>query len=329
MKKGNISIFVPHLGCPNQCSFCNQKTITGKEKQPTTQDVIDATETALKYSGYEYEIAFFGGSFTAIDREYMVSLLSAAYEYVKSGKVSGIRISTRPDCIDEEILDVLKSFGVTSIELGAQSMDDEVLTLNNRGHLSKDVENASKLIKEYDFSLGLQMMTGLYGDTDEKAVDTAKKLIALSPDTIRIYPTVVLKDTYLAELAESGIFKMQTLDEAVSLCAKLIPMFEEKGIKVIRVGLHSSENVKKNRIGGAYHEAFRELVESKILFDKIEKNQKGEYTVFANSKTVPKITGQKRANILALEKDGYILHIVKDNLLKDNELRLENGFKKS
>ncbi|MBR7061045.1 MAG: radical SAM protein [Eubacterium sp.] len=193
MKKGNISIFVPHLGCPKQCSFCNQKTITGKQNQPTPEDVEKALETALKRRGYEYEIAFFGGSFTAIDRQYMISLLEAAFPYIENGSVKGIRISTRPDCIDTETLDILKKYGVSSIELGAQSMDDEVLQANLRGHTAKDVENASKLIKEYGFELGLQMMTGLYKDTDEKAIETAKKIIALKPETVRIYPTVVLK----------------------------------------------------------------------------------------------------------------------------------------
>ena len=144
MKKGNISIFVPHLGCPCQCSFCNQKTITGQANQPTPQDVDKAVKTALKSKGFDYEIAFFGGSFTAIDREYMISLLKAANKYIKSNEVKGIRISTRPDCIDEEILDLLKEYGVTSIELGAQSMDDEVLLANRRGHTAKDVENASE-----------------------------------------------------------------------------------------------------------------------------------------------------------------------------------------
>ena len=204
MKKGNISIFVPHLGCPCQCSFCNQKTITGQANQPTPQDVDKAVKTALKSKGFDYEIAFFGGSFTAIDREYMISLLKAANKYIKSNEVKGIRISTRPDCIDEEILDLLKEYGVTSIELGAQSMDDEVLLANRRGHTAKDVENASELIKSYGFELGLQMMTGLYKDSEEKAIKTAEKIIALSPQTVRIYPTVVLKGTYLADLYLSG-----------------------------------------------------------------------------------------------------------------------------
>ena len=153
MKKGNISLFIPHLGCPHKCSFCNQNIITGKQSQPTEADVRSAVETALRKKGYTYEIAFFGGSFTAIDREYMLSLLQAAYDYVKDGRVKGIRISTRPDCIDTEVLDILKKYGVTSIELGAQSMDDEVLTANFRGHTAQDVAHASHLLRSTALSL--------------------------------------------------------------------------------------------------------------------------------------------------------------------------------
>lgn len=155
-KKGNISIFVPHNGCPQQCSFCNQKTITGKSEQPTPSDVENAVKKALAKKGYKYEIAFFGGSFTAIDRDYMVSLLKAASAFLDNERIYGIRISTRPDFIDNEVLDILKKYGVTSVELGAQSMDDEVLAANLRGHTSAQVESASKLIKSYGFELGLQ-----------------------------------------------------------------------------------------------------------------------------------------------------------------------------
>ena len=322
MKKGNISIFVPHLGCPQQCSFCNQKTITGKEKQPTPEDVKNAVETALKRKGYEYEIAFFGGSFTAIDREYMISLLEAAGEYVKNGKVQGIRISTRPDFIDDEILGILKKYGVSSIELGAQSMDDEVLKANLRGHTSADVENASRLIKDNGFELGLQMMTGLYKDTDEKAVETAKKLIALKPETVRIYPTVVLKNTYLAELYEKEEYKPQTVDDAAALCTKLLPLFEEAGIKVIRLGLHASSDIKKNMVAGAYHEAFGEIVESRIMLNKVLKYPPADYEIFVNPKSVSKLKGNQKRNIYFLIEEGYNIKITQNDKVKVDEIKI-------
>ena len=322
MKKGNISIFVPHLGCPQQCSFCNQKTITGKEKQPTSEDVVSAVETALKRKGFEYEIAFFGGSFTAIDREYMLSLLEAAGNYVKNGRVSGIRISTRPDFIDKEILEILKKHGVTSIELGAQSMDDEVLKANLRGHTAADVENASKLIKEYGFELGEQMMTGLYKDSDEKAIETAKKLIALKPVTVRIYPTVVLKNTFLAELFEKEIYKPQTVDDAAELCTKLLPLFEEADIKVIRLGLHASDDIKKNMVAGAYHEAFGEIVESRIMLNKILKYPPGSYEITVNPRSISKLKGNQKRNIYFLIEEGYNIKITQTDKVEIDQIKV-------
>ena len=323
MKKGNISIFVPHLGCPCQCSFCNQKTITGQANQPTPQDVDKAVKTALKSKGFDYEIAFFGGSFTAIDREYMISLLKAANKYIKSNEVKGIRISTRPDCIDEEILDLLKEYGVTSIELGAQSMDDEVLLANRRGHTAKDVENASELIKSYGFELGLQMMTGLYKDSEEKAIKTAEKIIALSPQTVRIYPTVVLKGTYLADLYLSGEYKPLNADESACLCAKLVLLFEKNNIKIIRLGLHSSDVVNECILAVGFHDSFGELVKSRIMVDKILALPPADYEVAVNSKSLSKLKGNKKSNIYLLIERGYNIKIVIDNSLDVDELEIK------
>lgn len=323
MKKGNISIFVPHQGCPCQCSFCNQKTITGQTKAPDKDDVVNAVETALKKKNFEYEIAFFGGSFTAIDRDYMTSLLEAAYPYVKSGQVKGIRISTRPDCIDDEILELLKGYGVTAIELGAQSMDNGVLEANRRGHTAEDVVNASKLIKAYGFELGLQMMTGLYTDTEERCIETAKKIIDLAPDTVRIYPTVVLKDTYLAELFEKELYKPLNADESAELCAKLVPMFEKAKIKIIRLGLHSSEDIKKNMLAGGFHDSFGELVKSRIMADKILALPPGDYQVFVNPKSLSKLKGNGKSNIYLLIERGYNIKIITDNGMAVDELRIK------
>lgn len=327
MKKGNISVFVPHIGCPQKCSFCNQNTITGVQTAPTPADVISAVETALNKADFEYEIAFFGGSFTTIDKDYMVSLLEAAKPYVESKAVKGIRCSTRPDAVNEEILTLLKSYGVTAVELGAQSMNDKVLSANFRGHTAKDVENASKLIKKFDFELGLQMMTGLYCSSDEDDINTAKEIIRLQPNTVRIYPTVVLKHTYLANLVQSGKFEPSALEDTISLCAEIIPMFQKKNIRIIRVGLHASSDIKDNMIGGGYHESLGEMVQSRIMLNKILENPVGEYTVYINEKSVSKLKGNKKANISALENAGYNIKIVYDNSLSANELRLKNGIK--
>lgn len=323
MKKGNISIFVPHIGCPCKCSFCNQNTITGKSGAPTASDVKNAVETALKHKNYEYEIAFFGGSFTAIDRDYMTMLLECAYEYVKSGDVKGIRISTRPDCIDEEILELLKKYGVTSIELGAQSMDDGVLEANRRGHTSDDVVKACKLINDYGFELGVQMMTGLYKDTPQKAVETAKKLISLSPKTVRIYPTVVLKNTYLAKLYGEELYKPLNAFDSAELCAKLVPMFEDAGIKIIRLGLHSSEDIKKNMIAGGFHDSFGELVKSRLMVEKILAYPPDDYEIYVNPRSVSKLKGNGKSNMYLLMERGYNVKIISDDSVAVDEIKLK------
>ena len=323
MKKGNISIFVPHQGCPCACSFCNQKTITGQQDLPDENSVKAAVDTALKHKGFDYEIAFFGGSFTAIERENMTRLLKAAYTYVEKGLVRGIRISTRPDCIDGEILDILKSYGVTSIELGAQSMDDEVLELNRRGHSAQDVVDASKLIKKYGFELGLQMMTGLYGDTQERAIETAKKIIALNPATVRIYPTVVLKGTYLAELCEKELYEPLNVDDSAKLAAILVPMFEAANIKIIRLGLHSGKDIKDNMIAGGFHDSFGELVKSRIMVNKILARKPGDYQIFVNPRSLSKLKGNNKSNIYLLMERGYNIKIITDNGMAIDELRIK------
>lgn len=290
---------------------------------PDALYVKKTVETALKKKDYDYEIAFFGGSFTAIDREYMLELLKAAYPYVKSGQVRGIRVSTRPDCIDAEILDILKAYGVTSIELGAQSMDDGVLKENRRGHTAQDVVDASGLIQSYGFELGLQMMTGLYTDTQEKAVETAERIIALSPETVRIYPTVVLKNTYLAELYEKGVYTPLNVEESVELCARLVPMFENAGIKIIRLGLHSGKDIKENMLAGGFHDCFGELVKSRILVNKILELPPADYQVFVHPKSLSKLKGNNKRNIYLLMERGYNIKIITDNGLAVDELRIK------
>jgi len=337
LKTSNIAIFVPHNGCPHMCSFCNQREITGQATQPTPQDVVDAVEIALNSISTDTqnsEIGFFGGSFTAIDRQYMISLLKAAYTYVKSGQIHGIRLSTRPDCIDTEILDILKSYGVTSIELGAQSMDDDVLIANHRGHTPQDVINSSRLIKKYGFSLGLQMMTGLYKSDDQKDYYTAKALADLQPDTMRIYPTIVMKNTQLADLYRSGKYIVPALDNAVNLCAKLLQLFHKNNIKVIRLGLHSSDSVGENRVAGPWHPAFAELCQSEIFYNDFllycqrHSIGTGDKTVLVNPKSLSKFIGQKKSNIKKLSKLGYNIVVKADDTILADEIKIEENISK-
>lgn len=272
----------------------------------------------------ETEIAFFGGSFTAIDRQYMLELLTSAKPFTEVFK--GIRISTRPDCIDDEVLALLKEYGVTSIELGAQSMDNSVLELNNRGHKAEDVVNASKRIKEFGFSLGLQMMTGLYGSDFDKDIKTAESFIALKPDTVRIYPTVIMKNTDLADFYNSGKFVPYTLDESVELCSRLILMFEREGISIIRLGLHYSDSLVDDSLGDNYHPAFKELCESKIFYNSFIEQTSNlsskKFDVFINQRSLSKFLGQKKSNIKKLNALGYELTVNFDNELSKYELKL-------
>lgn len=264
-----------------------------------------------------YEIAFFGGSFTAIDRDYMISLLDATKPFINEFK--GIRVSTRPDSVDDEKLKLLLQYGVTSIELGAQSMDNSVLELNKRGHSALDVENASKLIKSYGYSLGLQMMTGLYGSDFEKDIETANRFIELKPDTVRIYPTVIMNGTDLADYYQNGSYKPNTLEQSVSLCARLILMFAKADIKIIRLGLHYSDSLVKNSIGNNYHPAFKELCENEIFLSSFLEQARElptkKLNVFINEKSLSKFLGQKKCNINKLNDLGYDITVNFDNTL--------------
>lgn len=327
MKHINVSLFVPHLGCPNSCIFCNQKAISGKTQPLKCEDIVQAAEIAKKgvYEKENSEIAFFGGSFTAIEREEMLSFLETAQPFTET-YFGGIRISTRPDCINEEILTLLKKYKVTAIELGAQSMCDDVLSLNERGHSAQDTVNAVKLIKEFGFSAGLQMMTGMYGSNEDKDIYTARSFVELKPDTVRIYPTVVLENTKLCEMYNNGLYTPPTLEESVKLCAKLLLMFYENSIKVIRLGLHSGGNVEDGFVAGVYHPAFRELCESEIYKNIIDKKlcllPDGNYTLSVKNGEMSKAVGHKKSNIEYFAKKGKTLKFTENDLLTQYDVLL-------
>lgn len=329
MKQTNLSIFIPHYGCPNCCSFCNQRYISGTEEPPTAKDVertLKEQLERLKQNEMTAEIAFFGGSFTAVDRAYMTELLKTAYRFTSEypDVYSGIRCSTRPDCISREVLDILKEYGMTSIELGAQSMDNSVLSANRRGHDSDAVRKASALIKEYGFKLGLQMMTGLYLDTPEKSLETAREFIALGADTVRIYPTVILKGTYLGELFEKGEYESFGFDETVDLCAELLDMFDRAGIPVIRLGLHSGGGLSGKILGGVYHPALREIVEGRMTFNKMkefmELSGEKRFRIYTDRRNISRISGHKKENKIKLNNLGFSFVIMEEN---GTDLRIE------
>lgn len=314
MKNFNIPLFVPHKGCPNDCVFCNQKRITAELESVTGEKVDKIISEYLKTLPKDayIEAAFFGGSFTGIPIPEQDELLTVAKKYKDKGEISGIRLSTRPDYINKEILDLLKEKSVTTIELGVQSLDDEVLISSNRGHTKEDVYKAVELIKGYGFSLGLQMMTGLPGDSFEKSVNTAREFIDLRPDFVRIYPTLVIKDTMLSDLYYSGAYIPQSLEEAVRLCKHLKREFIKNGIKVIRVSLQPTEEISPEAsvVAGPFHSAFGELVDNAIYYDEILEKTKNlsDCTVIlgVNPSCISKAVGNKKINVMKLKKDRNI-----------------------
>ena len=266
-----IPIFVPHLGCPNDCIFCNQRSISGQQKMITNEDVKKTIEFYLdniKDKEAKKEVAFFGGSFTGIEEEKQEEFLKTAYEFIKAGKIDTIRISTRPDYINKKILKRLKKYKVETIELGVQSANDYILKRANRGHTFEDVKKASKMIRWRGFKLGHQMMVGLPESTRIDEINTAKELIKLRPKMVRIYPVLVIKNTRLEKEYLEGKYTPLTVVQAVETCKELVSMFNQKGIDVIRVGLQNTDEITDPNIEGSevvagpYHPAFRQLVES-------------------------------------------------------------------
>ena len=341
MKKHiNIPIFIPHLGCPNQCVFCNQKTISGVEAFDISR-VKEEIEAALSTvdASQEAEIAFFGGSFTGIDRELMISLLQLAHEYIKVGKIESIRCSTRPDYISDEILDILEKYGVKTIELGLQSSSDDVLARSKRGHSSLDEALACDLIVKRGFSLIGQMMIGLPGSTEESEVETAKFIINHGASGARIYPTVVFYGTELCEMSRNGEYTPISIEDAVMRSARVLEIFKDSKVDVIRIGLCSSENLadEEKYYAGPNHPALGEMVENAVYYNKIVKSLDGTVShqgatlsVYVAKGCLSKAIGQKKSNIEKLIRNFSFrdVKVKEDDSLTAYELKLEEERKR-
>lgn len=322
MKNSIIPIFIPHLGCPNDCVFCNQRRIAAP-KEPDAEEVRNIIEEALKYSKSP-QISFYGGSFTAIRPELMEAYLDAAYPYVASGRCDSIRLSTRPDAINDGILDILASHGVRTIELGAQSMDDKVLELSGRGHTSDDTRTSSALIKERGFELILQMMVGLPGSDRDTELKTAREICRLSPDGVRIYPTCVIDDTPLYDMYKSGDYKALTVDEAVDICADIAAIFRDNNIPIVRLGLNPTDELSSGGVkAGAYHPALGEMVYSRIFYNDmapfVPKDRPFEIVVPPRMLSIA--VGQKRRNIPLFAALGDFRGIKAEQGLEKAEIR--------
>jgi len=268
-----IPIFIPMEACPFQCVFCDQKKISGKSRVSPAEDITSILHlhlSTIPENNTEVEVGFFGGTFTGLSSEKQIAYLESVLPFVENGKVSGIRLSTRPDFISTDILALLKKYPVTMIELGAQSMDDEVLKKSGRGHSSMDTEKASKMIIDTGFSLGLQMMIGLPGDSAEKSIETAKKIVELGAIETRIYPVIVIKGTSLEDLFVRGLYLPMDLETAIRVTKNLITIFDDSGVKIIRIGLHPSKGLldKTDYIAGPFHPSFQELVMTSVWTDR-------------------------------------------------------------
>lgn len=334
-----IPIFVPHLGCPNDCIFCNQKSISGQKSNMTKEKAKEIIENYLKSIDKEnaqIEIAFFGGSFTAIEEERQEELLQVASEFVKSGQVESIRVSTRPDAIDKKILKRLKKYKVKTIELGVQSSNNYILKRINRGHTFEDVKKAAKLIRWNGFRLGVQMMVGLPESTTIDEINTAKELIKLKPKMVRIYPVLVIKNTPLEKELEKGTYKPLTVVQAVEVCKEIVRLFHDKNIDIIRIGLQPTDEIsepgseKSEVVAGPYHPAFRQLVESAMWYDAIVGKIKRlnvkvkEVEVTVNPVDANNVIGHKKENVKNL-KELYDLNLVlkQDSKMKQGKSKIE------
>lgn len=269
-----IPIFVPHEGCPHECVFCNQNSITGTSIKVDAKYVEKTVNEYLQTINSDdaiIEVSFLGGTFTAIKIEKQIELLTVAKKFKDNNKIKFIRLSTRPDYIDDNILSNLKKYSVDIIELGVQSMDHEVLLKSGRGHTASDVEYASKLIREYGFILGHQIMIGLPGDNINKDIETTKRSINLKPDICRIYPALVIKDTQMEKMYIERKFKPYSLSEAVNISKIIYIMMVANQINVIRIGLQPTKEISEgyDLVAGPFHPAFRELVEGSIYNDLI------------------------------------------------------------
>lgn len=325
-----IPVFISHQGCPHQCVFCNQDRIAGKYEEVFASDVrkiIDEYLETINSKGSTIEVSFFGGTFTAIDVKKQKELLEVAREYKQKGLIHKIRLSTRPDAILPYILGYLKEYKVDIIELGVQSLDDEVLRKSGRGHSVNDVIVASKLIKEAGFILGHQIMPGLPGDSFEIDIETTKKSIEMKPDICRIYPSLVIKDTPMEDMYNRGDYVPYSLDEAVYISGEMLKLYNEAKVKVIRIGLQPTDTITtgKDIVDGPFHPAFRELVEGHLICETLDKKcpKEKDIIIEINEKDVSKLYTNKKQYFKAFlaNRDGKV-YVNTNNKVKKGRIKL-------
>ncbi len=327
-----IPFFIPHAGCPHQCVFCNQKNITGRRTSVEPSSVAQTITAYLKTTKQRgpAQVAFYGGSFTALPIDVQQSYLEPCQPFIASGKIKGIRLSTRPDCISRELLAFLRDHRVETIELGVQSMDDTVLMRSGRGHTAADTIQAVTLLQEQGFTVGLQLMPGLPGDSIGTFMATVHRVVGMKPGFVRIYPALVIKETPLEALYRSGRYTPLSLNEAVQWCKNAFLQFERAGISVIRMGLQPTGELQKPGaiLAGPYHPAFRQLVDSSVLLDRMravlqQRALEAETAcLLSHPSEVAAAIGQKRSNVTTLKKEFNLddLRVIADPCVKKGSI---------
>ena len=332
-----VPIFIPHAGCPHRCIFCDQEKITARAIHRTgpeeVRKILDAAIGGKGFTSHQNrELAFYGGTFTGLEKGHMESLLDAAAPYVRNNVVQSIRISTRPDSLDEERLRILKAYHVATVELGVQSMDDRVLALSERGHTADDTIKAVRMLKEHGFRVGVQLMPGLPGDSPKDFLTTIDKVLALEPHMARLYPALVIKGTGLARLYDERAYRPFSLGEAVDLCAKSVALLEKKGVPVIRIGLMDSPPLsEKGRIvSGPWHPAFGFLVRSAIHFERIvpdlpAPDEGSRAIIYAPMREISLVRGYRNQGIRKIEEmtGTKVMDVMPDDTVPAGKIRLE------
>lgn len=343
-KHAIIPLFIPHLGCPNDCVFCNQRKITARTKAPTCDEVDATIEQWLSTLEPRHvrnggtieriEASFYGGSFTGLPIDLQSKYLNIARKYLNAGRIDSIHLSTRPDYIDDEILINLKKYGVETIEIGVQSFDDTVLKASNRGHNSDIVYHSAELIHRYGFKLGIQLMIGLPGDSLESCIYSAKETVSLHPELARLYPTIVLNDTELLNMYNRGEYRALSREEAITRTLEMYKILDNAGIYIMRVGLKSTDIIGDGGAinGGTYHPAFRQLVEGRLLREKVEsliqdklkKSDSKSVIIYSNDRWFSNLIGNRQENRKYFKEKYPELNIKYsiDNSLKDKEIKI-------
>lgn len=327
MKHVILPIFVPHMGCPHQCVFCNQYKIAGEWPIPDAEEMEMLAKDWFESSGVRPELAFYGGSFTAIDEQIQLSLLTSAYKLKMRGLIKGIRLSTRPDALDESILERLKQYAVDTIEIGVQSLDETVLLKSGRGHDAQTAIDAISRVKSYGFSCGVQLMIALPGDTPEKSLKTCQQVIQASPSFVRLYPTMVIKKTALEKSYLSGAYRPWSFDELVETVATMSEELQKADIPIIRIGLQAEENLTSGDdiVAGGYHPAFGEYVLARVfrhqMLSLLQKEENDTIIFHVSPKYHSQAVGQKKENIRFIEElTNQQVLIIDDETIKDNKV---------